>query len=403
MKNQVAKRRGAIGPGVQCANHTMLSTSTPSAASSMASRTAALRAAASTAAASSTTAPPGKSSGSMRPPGNTHAPPAKASFELRRSMSVSSPSGASRSRTTVAAGMGGAGGASVTRPTLSGPGESCLRRRPPRVEVTAACGGDRRGWRSTGGTVTPVEYRLLGASGITVSTQCLGTMMLGVGGNDDADECVRMVHTATRRGRELLRRGRRLFARRVGGDPRSGARRAARRRDRRHQVLHADGNRPQPFGRLAPLDRAGGGGESAAPRYRLHRLYQMHRPDPHASTSRSRWGHCRTSCTRARCAPSARARFAAHEIVQAQWAAERRNTERFRTEQPPYSLFVRRNERDVFPVCLRYGMGVLVYAPLNSGWLSGRYTRDAPPPEGTAPPATGAAPTAGIVRMPRCR
>jgi aryl-alcohol dehydrogenase-like predicted oxidoreductase len=28
-------------------------------------------------------------------------------------------------------------------------------------------------------------------------------------------------------------------------------------------------------------------------------------------------------------------------------------------------------------------VGVLVYAPLNSGWLTGRYTRDAPPPEGT--------------------
>ena len=48
MKNHVAKRRVARGPGVQWANHTRPSGSTASAASSIASRTAAVRAAAAT-------------------------------------------------------------------------------------------------------------------------------------------------------------------------------------------------------------------------------------------------------------------------------------------------------------------------------------------------------------------
>jgi aryl-alcohol dehydrogenase-like predicted oxidoreductase len=47
--------------------------------------------------------------------------------------------------------------------------------------------------------------------------------------------------------------------------------------------------------------------------------------------------------------------------------------ERFTTEQPPYSMLNRAIEIDVLPTCARYGMGVLSYAPLSGGWLSGRY------------------------------
>src|SRR5438477_528943 len=68
--------------------------------------------------------------------------------------------------------------------------------------------------------------------------------------------------------------------------------------------------------------------------------------------------------------------FPSFQIVEAQWVAERRGLSRFRTEQPPYSIFVRHIENDVLPVCERYGMGVLVWSPLNRGWLSGRYRRD---------------------------
>ena len=63
-------------------------------------------------------------------------------------------------------------------------------------------------------------------------------------------------------------------------------------------------------------------------------------------------------------------------MVEAQWVAEQRGLSRFRTEQPPYSIFVRHIEHDVLPVAERYRMGVLVWSPLNRGWLSGRYRRD---------------------------
>lgn len=41
-----------------------------------------------------------------------------------------------------------------------------------------------------------MRYRALGRTGIQVSAQCLGTMMLGAVGNPDHDDCARIVHTA---------------------------------------------------------------------------------------------------------------------------------------------------------------------------------------------------------------
>jgi aryl-alcohol dehydrogenase-like predicted oxidoreductase len=62
----------------------------------------------------------------------------------------------------------------------------------------------------------------------------------------------------------------------------------------------------------------------------------------------------------------------ASDIVEAQWAAERHGLERFRTEQPPYSILDRGIEAEVLPVAQRYGMGTLVWSPLAQGMLTGR-------------------------------
>ena len=57
----------------------------------------------------------------------------------------------------------------------------------------------------------------------------------------------------------------------------------------------------------------------------------------------------------------------------------RARLERFRTEQPPYSLLVRGIELDVLPTAQRHGMGILTYSPLAGGWLSGSWSADARP------------------------
>jgi aryl-alcohol dehydrogenase (NADP+) len=110
-------------------------------------------------------------------------------------------------------------------------------------------------------------------------------------------------------------------------------------------------------------------------------LYQIHRPSPDtdieetlsALTDLMRAGKVRAIGS---------STFPASEIVEAQWVSERRGLARFRTEQPPYSILNRGIEREVLPVCERYGMGVMVWSPLAMGQLTGRYRRGRQPPGG---------------------
>jgi aryl-alcohol dehydrogenase-like predicted oxidoreductase len=103
-------------------------------------------------------------------------------------------------------------------------------------------------------------------------------------------------------------------------------------------------------------------------------LYQVHRPDPtvdveetlSALTDLIHSGKVRAIGT---------STFPASEIVEAQWVAERRGLERFRTEQPPYSIINRSIERETLPICQRYGMGALVWSPLAQGLLTGRHRK----------------------------
>ena len=100
-------------------------------------------------------------------------------------------------------------------------------------------------------------------------------------------------------------------------------------------------------------------------------LYQVHRPDPSTDIEETlsalsdliHSGKVRAVGTSA---------MPASDIVEAQWVAERRGLERFRTEQPPYSILSRGIEREVLPIAQRYGMGILVWGPLGQGMLTGR-------------------------------
>jgi aryl-alcohol dehydrogenase-like predicted oxidoreductase len=101
-------------------------------------------------------------------------------------------------------------------------------------------------------------------------------------------------------------------------------------------------------------------------------LYQIHRPSPETDiddtlgalsdlvhAGKIRYAGCST--------------FPAHQVVESHWVAERRGRERFRTEQPQYSMLARGIEADLLPVCQQYGMGVLSWSPLAGGWLSGAF------------------------------
>ena len=65
------------------------------------------------------------------------------------------------------------------------------------------------------------------------------------------------------------------------------------------------------------------------------------------------------------------------------WMRERAHLVRFECEQPPYSIFTRGIERDVLPVCQKYGTGVIPWSPLHRGYLSGKYRKGQAPEPGS--------------------
>ncbi|MFG1874277.1 aldo/keto reductase [Sphaerisporangium sp. NPDC049003] len=106
-------------------------------------------------------------------------------------------------------------------------------------------------------------------------------------------------------------------------------------------------------------------------------LYQIHRPD-HTPDIKETLSALGDLVNQGKIRAFGCSTFPAEQIVEAHHVAERRGLQRFRTEQPPYSLLARGIESSVLPVCRRYGMGVLTWSPLASGFLTGRYRKDRP-------------------------
>ncbi|MET8611748.1 aldo/keto reductase [Streptomyces misionensis] len=216
-----------------------------------------------------------------------------------------------------------------------------------------------------------MKRRILGGTGLSVSEYALGAMMFGAMGNTDHDESVRMIHTALEAGVNLIDTAD-VYS---GGESEVIVGKAI--KGRRDDVVLATkfglpmGDHP---------DRRGGSARwiHRAVEDSLRRLdtdhidlYQMHRPDPDTDideTLAALSDLIRAGKVRA----IGGSFFSPEEIVEAQWVAERRGHRRFRTEQPPYSILTRGVENRVLPTAQRYGMGVLTFGPLNSGWLSGR-------------------------------
>ena len=55
----------------------------------------------------------------------------------------------------------------------------------------------------------------------------------------------------------------------------------------------------------------------------------------------------------------------------------------FAAVQDSYSLLDREAEQEVLPLCMERGLWFQVHSPLMGGWLTGKYRRDVPPPEGS--------------------
>ena len=75
--------------------------------------------------------------------------------------------------------------------------------------------------------------------------------------------------------------------------------------------------------------------------------------------------------------------FTAWQVCESAWIAKSLGINSFVSMQPRYSMLYRQPEDEMLPLCERYGIGVLPYYPLENGFLTGKYRRNAPAPEGT--------------------
>jgi aryl-alcohol dehydrogenase-like predicted oxidoreductase len=75
--------------------------------------------------------------------------------------------------------------------------------------------------------------------------------------------------------------------------------------------------------------------------------------------------------------------FAGWHITQASWIARTGGFERFVSLQPQYSMIERHVEYEVVPACLEAGLGLIPWGPLGQGWLTGKYRKGEPPPQGS--------------------
>jgi aryl-alcohol dehydrogenase-like predicted oxidoreductase len=63
----------------------------------------------------------------------------------------------------------------------------------------------------------------------------------------------------------------------------------------------------------------------------------------------------------------------AWRVMEALAISDRRGYPRYCCEQPPYNLLDRRIENELVPLCLEHGLGLLPWAPIAQGVLTGRY------------------------------
>ncbi|MBV9193006.1 MAG: aldo/keto reductase [Solirubrobacterales bacterium] len=225
-----------------------------------------------------------------------------------------------------------------------------------------------------------MNYRTLGRTGVKVSPLCLGAMMFGAWGNQDRDESVRIIHRALDAGVNFIDTAD-VYSR---GESEEIVGRALARGRRENVILATKvhgtmGEDPNQFGNSR--------------RWIVHEvenslrrlgtdwidLYQIHRPEADTDIEET-LGALSDLVHAGKVRYIGSSTFPASQIVEAQWAAQRRGLERFICEQPPYSILVRGVENDVLPTAQRHGMGVIPWSPLAGGWLSGRYRRDAENP-----------------------
>ncbi len=225
-----------------------------------------------------------------------------------------------------------------------------------------------------------MEYRALGRTGVKVSPLCLGCMMFG--GRTNPEDSYAIIDRALAAGINFLDTANVYSSGRseeVTGEAlkRNGKRQSVVLATKVHGVMADDDPNMQSNSRRHIIAQC----EASLRRLQTDYidLYQIHRPQsdiPIDETLRAlddliRAGKVRYIGT---------STFEAWQVVESLWTSKELGLNRFICEQPPYHILDRRIERGLIPMARTYGMALIPWSPLAGGLLTGKYTRNAPPP-----------------------
>ena len=239
-----------------------------------------------------------------------------------------------------------------------------------------------------------MEYRSLGRTGVMVSSLCLGTDNFM--DPSPPEECEKILNKALDSGINMIDTGD-VYA---DGEGERIIGKILKDSGRRQQVIigtKVDHGQRRPGFTLEEFKPELGPNQHGHTRLNIIRacenslkrlntdyidLYQLHRQSPNipmdeilralddlVTQGKVRYIGCST--------------HPAWAVVEAIMISEMKSYVRFVSEQPPYNLLDRRIENELIPVCEKFGVGVITWAPMAMGVLAGRYTDADKFPEGS--------------------
>ena len=226
-----------------------------------------------------------------------------------------------------------------------------------------------------------MEYRNLGNSGLKVSAVGLGCNNFGM--RNDAEQTRAIVHRSLDEGITLFDTAD-IYGNRGASEEMLGKALGERRRDAvvatKFGMAMGDG----PYLRGGSRRYVIAAAEASLKRLGTDYidLYQIHQPDsetPQQETLEALNDLVRSGKVRY----IGSSNFAAWQAVDAHWISRANDLAPYVSAQNQYNLLDRRIERELVPACRQFGVGILPYFPLASGFLTGKYRRGAEPPKGT--------------------
>ena len=234
-----------------------------------------------------------------------------------------------------------------------------------------------------------MEYRLLGRSGLKVSTITLGTMTMGGGGpfakigNVGLDEARRQIDLCLDRGVNLIDTANMYstgVSEEIVGEALAGRRPKGVLIATKARFPMGDGPNDRGLSRYHLMQAC----EASLRRLKTDviDLYQVHEWDgltPLEETlealdrlvadGKVRYVGC--------------SNYSGWHVMKALGISEREHRQRFVSQQIHYTLESRDAEYELLPISIDQGLGVLVWSPLAAGLLSGKHRRGQATPEGT--------------------